>query len=83
MTILSNDGKLLARIATEPAAGTGPGQFISPHGLAVDSRGDLYVGEVSYTAWPNIFPGRPVPQVLRSLQKFEKLPAGNERRDAL
>jgi hypothetical protein len=73
LSILANDGRLLARIATEPAAGTGPGEFISPHGIAVDSHGDIYVGEVSYTAWPNLFPDRPVPRVLRSLQKFEKV----------
>ena len=29
--------------------GEGPGQFIAPHGIAVDSRGDLYVAEVSFT----------------------------------
>ena len=39
--------------------GLGPGQFISPHGLAVDSRGDLYVGEVCYTAWSSLFPDTP------------------------
>ena len=73
ISILANDGTLLARITTEPSGGTGPGQFISPHGLAVDSRGDLYVGEVSYTAWKNLFPDRPQPAGLRSLQKFEKV----------
>ncbi len=73
ISILANDGKLLARIGVEPAAGEGPGQFLSPHGLAVDSRGDLYVGEVSYTAWPNLFPSVPVPQKVRSLQKFERV----------
>jgi hypothetical protein len=72
---LSNDGELLARIAAEPAAGTGPGQFLSPHGIAADSRDDVYVGEVSYTAWPNLFPGQAVQRTLRSLQKFEKVPA--------
>ncbi|GAA4326463.1 peptidyl-alpha-hydroxyglycine alpha-amidating lyase family protein [Pigmentiphaga soli] len=73
LSILSNEGKLLARIATTPSAGTGPGQFLSPHGLAVDSRGDIYVGDVSYTAWPSLFPDIPRPKVLRSLQKFEKV----------
>jgi hypothetical protein len=73
LSILSNKGELLARIGTEPAGGTGPGQFVSPHGIAVDSRGDIYVGEVSYTAWPNLFPDRPAPALLRSLQKFEKV----------
>ena len=41
--------------------------------LAVDSRGDIYVGEVSYTNWPSTFPGTPVPNHLRSLQKLEKV----------
>jgi hypothetical protein len=26
-----------------------PGSFVAPHGLAVDSKGDVYVGEVSWT----------------------------------
>ncbi|MGH7400069.1 MAG: hypothetical protein ACRELW_21320, partial [Candidatus Rokuibacteriota bacterium] len=49
-----------------------PGQFVSPHGLAVDSRGDIYVGEVSYTNWGNRYKGQPVPPGLRSLQKLVK-----------
>jgi DNA-binding beta-propeller fold protein YncE len=73
LSILSSQGRLLARITTTPAAGQGPGQFLSPHGIAVDSRGDVYIGEVSYTAWPNLFPGKPVPERLRSLQKLEKV----------
>jgi sugar lactone lactonase YvrE len=62
-------GELLARLGSRPA-GLEPGQFISPHGLAVDSRGDIYVGEVSYTNW-----GRrgPIPPGLRSLQKLVKV----------
>lgn len=73
VSILSNDGKLLARITTEPAHGTKPGQFISPHGMTVDSRGDLYVAEVAYTAWPSLFPNQPKPARLRVLQKFERV----------
>jgi DNA-binding beta-propeller fold protein YncE len=73
VSILSNEGKLLARITTVPAHGTGPGQFISPHGLAVDSQGSLYVGEVAYTAWSSLFPDQPKPARIRTLQKFEKV----------
>jgi len=76
VSILSNEGKLLARITAEPAGGTtGPAQFISPHGLAVDSRGDLYVGEVAYTAWSSVFPEQPKPARIRTLRKFEKVAA--------
>jgi DNA-binding beta-propeller fold protein YncE len=68
VSIYTAKGELLARLGQRPA-GLEPGQFISPHGLAVDSRGDIYVGEVSYTNW-----GRrgPIPPGLRSLQKLVK-----------
>jgi len=39
----------------------------------VDSRGDLYVGEVSWTNWPSTFGDTPRPDNLRSLQKFRKV----------
>ena len=56
-------------------AGLNPGQFISPHGLAVDSRGDIYVGEVSFTNWGRRCraKGEPLPPGLRSLQKLVKV----------
>lgn len=46
------EGKRLARIGGS-CVGEGPGQFTSPHGVAVDSRGDIYVAEVSWTAYGN------------------------------
>lgn len=75
LSIVDNQGKLLARFGDIAGAGNEPGQFISPHGVAVDSRGDIYVGEVSATAWPQLKPGEPVPSPLHSLRKMTKLPA--------
>jgi hypothetical protein len=46
---------------------------MAPHGLCVDSHGDIYVGEVSWTQWPQRFPDKPIPENLRSLRKFRKL----------
>ena len=50
--------------------GEKPGQFIAPHGMGVDSQGNLYVGEVSYTVW-----GRSLtpPQTFRCFRKLRKL----------
>ena len=31
--------------------GEGLDQFLAPHGIAIDSHGDVYVAEVSYTAY--------------------------------
>jgi DNA-binding beta-propeller fold protein YncE len=73
LSILTHEGKLITRLGKVPSAGTAPGQFLSPHGITVDSLGDIYVGEVAVTAWPSLFPNQPIPVPLRSLQKFEKI----------
>ena len=81
LAIVDKKGGLIARLGGEHGPGQEPGKFLSPHGLAVDSKGDIYVGEVSYTNWPSTHPGVPVPKYLRSLQKLEKvaLMAARER----
>jgi len=50
--------------------GEGPGQFMSPHGIAVDSRGDLYVAEVS---WSNIGRYLDPPRELRCFRKLVRI----------
>jgi NHL repeat len=72
VSIYSAKGEMLARLGRRPA-GLEPGQFVSPHGLAVDSRGDIYVGEVSFTNWGNRYKGQPPPPGLRSLQKLVRV----------
>ena len=72
VSIVDNQGKLLSRIG-DPFAGTAATSFIGPHGLTVDFRGDLYVGEVCWTLWPGLFPGQPHPDNLRAIQKYERV----------
>ena len=72
VSIADHQGKLIGRFGETPA-GIELGKFLAPHGLAVDSRGDVYFGEVSWTAWPQIYPDTPRPDRIRSLQKFEKV----------
>ncbi len=69
VSILDRKGKLLARFG-HPEEGEEPGKFIAPHGMAVDSRGDIYVGEVSFS-----IRGRSLnpPRELKSLRKLRKL----------
>ena len=69
ISIVTHEGKLLARLG-DVHAGQGLDQFIAPHGMAVDSRGDIYVGEVSYTAWSQVYPDTAMPRGLRSLRKL-------------
>jgi DNA-binding beta-propeller fold protein YncE len=71
VSVYSPEGELLTRFG-EPEEGEEAGRFIAPHGIAVDARGDVYVGEVSYT-----IRGRTMdpPRELRSLTKLRRLPA--------
>ena len=69
VSILSMKGDLVGRIGGR-FKGEKPGEFIAPHGCAVDSRGDLYVAEVCWTAQGS---GENPPREIRSLQKFERV----------
>ena len=72
ISIVNHEGKLVGRVG-DIRAGQALNQFIAPHGLAIDSRGDLYVGEVSYTAWSQVYPGTEPPRGLRSLRKLVRV----------
>ena len=49
------------------------GKFLAPHGIALDSRGDIYLGEVGVTNWKTSFPDTPMPKIVRCLQKLERV----------
>ncbi|MBI2089645.1 MAG: hypothetical protein HYT78_13055 [Deltaproteobacteria bacterium] len=68
LSILDMEGKVLVRLG-DIRGGEGPGQFIAPHGLALDSKGNIYVGEVS---WTILGQRLDPPRELRSLQKLIK-----------
>ena len=68
VSILNRQGELLARIG-DPEEGEEPGKFIAPHGIAVDSRGDIYVGEVAFTIRGSHMDP---PKELKSLKKLRK-----------
>ena len=69
VTIHDLQGNQLARLGGAHP-GEGPGEYTAPHGLAVDSRGDLYVGEVSWSAW-----GRRLdpPRLVRCFRKLVRV----------
>ena len=63
-----NDLRRSARLGRQ-SFGDEPGRFYSPHAVAVDSRGDIYVAEVSYSDYGRLMDP---PRELRSLQKLVK-----------
>jgi DNA-binding beta-propeller fold protein YncE len=69
VTIHDLSGRQLARLgAAHP--GDGPGQYTAPHGIAVDSQGAVYVGEVSWSGY-----GRRLdpPRTFRSFRKLVRI----------
>ncbi len=52
LSIMDAEGTLLARLGDKQSAELS-GPFTSPHGVALDSRGDIYIGEVSRTTLAN------------------------------
>ena len=66
ISIYDLKGNRLARLG-DIRAGEGPHQFLAPHGIAVDSRGDIYVAEVSWS-----FRGKTL-NPPRELPTFKKL----------
>ena len=69
VSVFDLEGNLVSRFGA-PEEGEGAGQFIAPHGIAVDSHGALYVAEVSFT-----IRGRHMdpPRELRSLSKYDRV----------
>ena len=69
VSIYDLKGNLVCRFGAEEE-GEGLGQFIAPHGIAVDSQGDIYVAEVSYS-----IRGRQLepPRELRSVSKYRRV----------
>ena len=73
ISIVDHQGRLLTRFGAERAGYERPDQFVAPHGMAVDSRGDIYVGEVSFASWSQIFPDRKMPAGLNTLRKLVRV----------
>jgi DNA-binding beta-propeller fold protein YncE len=66
ISLFTIDGKLLARWGNEGHDVRNP-LFIAPHAIARDSRGDLYIGEVSMTNVMKVDRGS------RTIQKFARI----------
>jgi hypothetical protein len=78
LTIVDAKGKRVARLGGENGPGVETGKFLAPHGLALDSKGDIYVGEVGVTNWKTSFPNIDMPDEVRRarcLTKLERLPS--------
>ena len=68
VSILSIDGKVLTRFGNQGGKDLNKALFLAPHTVAIDSRGDIYVGEVSWS-WTK----RTLDRGPRVVQKFARI----------
>ncbi len=72
VSIYDLNGNLVSRFGAAEE-GEGPGQFVAPHSIAVDSRGDLYVSELPYTMARIRGSLENPPREMRSLSKYARV----------
>ncbi len=73
ISVFDPAGRVVARWGDDSANRAAPGNFIAPHGLALDSRGSLYVAEVS-TTFAGHLKRLPMADCLRhQIQKFVRV----------
>ena len=73
LSIVDAKGKRIAKLGGEQGPGLEVGKFLAPHGIALDSKGDIYVGEVGVTDWKTSFPDEEVPVAVRATRCLQKL----------
>lgn len=71
VSIFDVAGKLLGRFGA-PLPGQAADQLIAPHSVSVDSKGDVFIGEVSWTFWASRLPKPPLGEVV-SLRKWRRV----------
>lgn len=71
---LDSTGALLSRYCDHDST-IGGGTLFAPHAIAVDSRGDVYIGEVPERSWSLRYPGKPMPTAMASLKKLRRTAA--------
>ena len=73
VTILDTKGNVMAHLSDQ-TFGAEPGRFYSPHGIAADSKGNIYVAEVSKSEnYGGLFDNS---GEIRTLQKLVKRDGG-------
>ncbi len=73
VSIMDQNSKMVSRLDAGQGAGLGPGQFLSPHSIAYDSKGDLYVGDVVDADWVSVMQDRAKPDAPRRFQKLKRV----------
>lgn len=74
ISVLGRNGQMAARLGgCRP--GLSPAGFFAPHGIAVDSLGNIFLGEVTAATWGLYFPDQPLPDKIKTFRKLTRITA--------
>ncbi|MEP2027975.1 MAG: peptidyl-alpha-hydroxyglycine alpha-amidating lyase family protein [Paracoccaceae bacterium] len=73
VSVMDQNSQVLSRLDAKVGAGLGPGQFLSPHSIAYDKKGDLYVGDVVDADWGSVMGKTRKPEHPRRFQKLKRI----------
>ena len=72
ISILDHRGVLVGRLG-DGTVGVEPGQLTAPHGIALNSQGDLFLAELGSLGWRQRYPDSPTPQRFPNLKKLVRV----------
>lgn len=72
VSVLDNKGRLLSRFGQVRTDIAGPDLFLGLHAIAVNSVGDIFVGDLAAQTWKRNWPERAEPADLTSLHHFAR-----------
>ncbi|WP_298917668.1 peptidyl-alpha-hydroxyglycine alpha-amidating lyase family protein [uncultured Roseobacter sp.] len=81
VTFMDQQSRVISRLNASKGPGLGAGQFLSPHSIAYDSSGDLYVGDVVDADWHAVMRESPKPEHPRRFQKLRRVADTDARTD--
>lgn len=72
LSIVDANRKRIARLGGKDGPSLASGQFLAPRGIALDSKGDMYAGEVGVSDWKTN-PDEDMPAEVRTIRCLQKL----------
>lgn len=74
VSIMTKEGRFVSQVhTTKGGPGLVPSPFAVPHGLAVDSRGDIYIADLAQQSWAKRYPTVPEQSGFESLKKLVRV----------
>src|SRR5262249_29857052 len=76
ISVIDRDGNIAARLGGR-GPGLAPTDLFAPHGIGVDSLGNIFLGEVTAATWRHYFPRKPCPADIKPFRKLTSVLVGS------